>query len=49
MKIEQEKIVEISENELHKYYLSRGFDDIYSFDDFKRKMIEAGTIVILKE
>lgn len=45
MKLKNGKIDEITEDELFKYYLSRGFDDIYPFDEFKRKMIEAGTKV----
>lgn len=36
------KILEATEQELFRYYLRAGWDDIYSFIDYKRLMIEHG-------
>lgn len=46
MIIKDNKIVECTEDELFDYYISRGFDDIYSFPEYKRLVIEKGTKVI---
>ena len=49
MKVECGKIIKCTENELFDYYLTRNFDDIFSFKDFKQKIIKAGTVVIDEE
>lgn len=46
MKIENGIIVEATEMELYDYWLSRGFDDIYPFNDFIDAMCDAGTKVV---
>lgn len=46
MKIENGIIVEATEAELYDYWLSRGFDDIYSFTNFMNMMKDAGTKVV---
>lgn len=46
MKIENGIIVEASTTELYEYWLSRGFDDIYSFNDFVDAIQDAGTKVV---
>lgn len=46
MKIENGIIVEASTIELYDYWLSRGFDDIYPFNDFIDVMCDAGTKVV---
>ena len=45
MKIENEKIVEASENELFDLYLRRSMDDIMDFNEYKRQMAKAGCII----
>ena len=45
MKIENGKIVEATENELFDLYLKRGMDDIMDFNEYKRQMNKAVTIV----
>jgi len=39
---EKNKILEATEEELFRYYLRSGWDDIYSFIDYKRLMIQHG-------
>jgi hypothetical protein len=46
MKIENGFIVEATESELFKYYLTRGYDDIMPFDLYLERMKEAGVNVI---
>lgn len=46
MKIEKGTIMEATELELYDYYLTRSFDDLYSFPDFKFAMKLAGTIIV---
>lgn len=46
MKIENEKIVEITENELFKLYLDREMDDIMDFNEYKWRMEKAGCTVV---
>lgn len=46
MEIKNGKIAKATENELFTYYLNRGFDDLMSFTDYKRRCIELGTEVI---
>lgn len=46
MVVKDNKIVECTEEELFNYYLSRGFDDIYSFPEYKQAVINKGTKVI---
>lgn len=49
MKVEKGKIVECTEAELFEYYLTRGWDDIMSFAEYKDKCIKYGTQVIKVE
>jgi len=46
MKIEGGLIVEISEEELMRYYLDRDMDEIMSFNDYKNGFIRCGCIVL---
>ena len=46
MKIENDKIVEATENELFEYYLDRGYDDVMMFSDFLCSMRKAGVKII---
>ncbi len=46
MKIENGKIVGVTEQELFDFYLKRELDDIYSFDEYLRRMKAAGVNVI---
>lgn len=46
MKIENNKIIECTDNELYHYWLTRGWDDIYTYPTYKRKCIELGTKII---
>lgn len=46
MKVENGKIIEISEEELFELYLKRGYDDLFSFEHYKRQCIMKGTKVI---
>lgn len=48
MKIENNKIVECSEDELFGHYLKAGFDEIMSFDDYRQSCEKNGTKVIPK-
>jgi hypothetical protein len=45
MKIVNNKITKATEAELHKYYLTRGYDDIYSFPEFIERMKECGVVI----
>ena len=49
MKIENNKIVEITEDELFALYLRRGVDDIMDFNEYKMRMKNAGCVVICEE
>lgn len=46
MKIENEKIIQATEDELYSYWLSRGWYDIYSFPEYMQRMKDAGCEVI---
>ena len=46
MKIENDKIVEATENELFEYYLDHGYDDVMMFSDFLCSMRKAGVRII---
>ena len=46
MKIENNKIIEISEIELYSLWLKRGYDDIMSFTDYKEQFKRVGCKVI---
>lgn len=48
MKIENNKIVECTEDELFEHYLIAGFDDLMSFDDYRERCEAHGTKVIPK-
>ena len=45
MKIENGKIIEITEDELFTLYLERGMDDIMDFNEYVVRMKEAGCVV----
>lgn len=45
MKIENGKIVECTDLELYNYWLKR-WSDIYSYPDYKSRVIELGTKVV---
>lgn len=42
MKIENDRIVEATENELFEYFLARGYDDIMTFHEFLYAMRKVG-------
>lgn len=46
MIVKNGKIAQATEDELFAYYLQRGFDDIMSFTDYKRRCVELGTVVV---
>ncbi|MCR5336654.1 MAG: hypothetical protein K6E42_08935 [Synergistes sp.] len=45
MKVENGKITECTEAELYDYYLSRGYDDLFEFAEYKAACRRAGTKV----
>lgn len=45
MKIENGKIIEITESELFSLYLDRGMDDIMDFHEYKHRFESAGCTV----
>lgn len=49
MKIENGKIVEATESELHYYWLSRELFELYSFPYYKWLCQDAGTKIIDEE
>lgn len=46
MNVEGGKIKEATENELFSLYLKRGFDDIMSFGDYKKRCQDLGTEIV---
>lgn len=42
MKVENGKIVEVTENELFSLYLERGMDDVMDFNEYRWRMEKAG-------
>ena len=46
MTVECGKIIRCTDNELFKFYLDSGFDDIMDYNEYKRRCIEHGTEVI---
>ena len=46
MKIKRNKIIEATEAELMEHYLKEGYDDIYSFSEYLRLMVEAGVKIL---
>lgn len=48
MKIVDNKITEITNSELFDYWLSREWDDLYSYPDFKERMRDCGVHIIEK-
>ena len=46
MKIENEKIVEITKSELISYYFEREIDDIMSFPDYLEKFKKLGCKIL---
>lgn len=49
MKIKRNKIIEATEPELMEHYLKEGYDDIYSFREYLRLMVEAGVKILEEE
>lgn len=49
MKVEDNKIVEATEDELFDIYLKRGFDELFSFTDYVRACRRNGTHVIRED
>lgn len=49
MKIKSNKIIEATEAELMEHYLKEGYDDIYSFREYLRLMVEAGVKILEEE
>lgn len=45
MKVEDGKIVEITEGELFALYLERGMDDVMDFHEYRRRFERAGCVV----
>jgi hypothetical protein len=45
MKVENGKIVEITENELFSLYLEREMDDLMDFHEYRYRMEAAGCVV----
>ena len=45
MKIENGKIVEVTEVELFRLYLDRCMDDVMEFSEYRYRMIKAGCVV----
>ncbi len=43
MKVENGKIVECTEIELFHYYLTRDWDTVFPFDEYKRRCAANGT------
>lgn len=46
MKIVDGKIAEATKSELFNYWLTRGYDDIYSFPEFLERMMERGVKIV---
>ena len=46
MTVKGGKIIQATESELYEFYLKRGYDDLMSFTEYKRKCIENGMEVI---
>jgi hypothetical protein len=49
MKVENGKIIEITESELFTLYLRRGMDDIYSFPQYVEMFKKAGCVILDQE
>ena len=45
MKVENGKIIEVTESELFSLYLDRGMDDVMDFHEYKFRMEKAGCVV----
>lgn len=43
------KIIQATEEELFAIYLERGYDDLFSFDFYKRRCVELGTKIIERD
>lgn len=48
MKVVNGKIVEATELELYQYWLTR-FSDVFSFNEYKAKVQQAGTTIVEDE
>jgi len=48
LKVVNNKIIEIINSELFNYWLSHEWNDLYSYSDFKKRMIDCG-IKVIKE
>lgn len=49
MKVENGKIVEITEQELFRLYLDRGYDDCINFHEYKTRFVAAGAKIIKED
>lgn len=49
MKVENGKITEITEQELFRLYLDRGYDDCMDFHECKNRFVEAGAKIIKED
>lgn len=49
MTVENGKVVKATEIELFQLYLRKGFDDIMSFTEYKRRCVDLGTKIIESE
>lgn len=47
MRVEDGKIVEITESELFALYIDRGMDDLMDFHEYKRNFERGGCIVTI--
>lgn len=46
MKIKDGKIAAATDEELFGFYLSRGWDELFSYPEYKRRCVAAGTKII---
>ena len=46
MVLESGRITEITDDELYELYLRRGMDELMDFNEYKRRMRQAGALVI---
>ena len=46
MRVENDRIVEITEVELFKLYLQYSLDDIIDFHEYKQRMKKSGCVII---
>lgn len=46
MKVENGKIVELTESELFKLYMARGYDNCMDFNEYRYRMEKAGCVIV---